>query len=186
LTTGLRLIAAATIAIPLVGCGNSSLSRTFGLVRDTPDEFTVLTRAPLSMPPDFTLRPPQPGAPRPQELSERTQAESALVPEAALRGGRAGVTPGQVALLRDAGGGVAPDIRRRVDQEARAGANDDGLVDRLLYWRKSDPRRSLVDAEQEAKRLRQNSALGQPPVAGDTPVIQEKRRGWFQALFSWL
>ena len=72
-------------ALALAGCGNSdTLSRTFGLTRDAPDEFTVTTRAPLSMPPDFSLRPPRPGAPRPMEQSPRTQAEEALVPQTAL------------------------------------------------------------------------------------------------------
>jgi hypothetical protein len=182
-----RSIAALSMVVVLSGCGgDSSLSRTFGLVRDTPDEFTVVTRAPLSMPPDYSLRPPQPGAPRPQEQSERAQAESALVPEAALGGRPAGVSPGQVALVRDAGGGAPADIRQRVDQEARLHAGEDGLVDRLLYWRKSDSQKALVDPAQEARRLRQNSALGQSPMAGDTPIIREKRTGWFQDLFSWL
>src|ERR1700736_6064630 len=90
LTIASRLIVPASMLIVLTGCGDSSLSRTFGLVRDTPDEFTVVTRAPLSMPPDFSLRPPQPGAPRPQDLSARAQAESALVPESVLGGGRSG------------------------------------------------------------------------------------------------
>jgi hypothetical protein len=175
------------IAMLVSGCGDGSLSRTFGLVRDTPDEFTVVTRAPLSMPPDFTLRPPLPGAPRPQDQSQRSLAESALVPEAALGGARVGVTPGQAALVRDAGGAAPADIRQRVDQEASLSSADDGFVDRLLYWRKPDSQKAaVVNASQEAKRLQQNAALGQSPVAGDTPIIREKKTGWFQSLFSWL
>ena len=38
----------------------------------------------------------------------------------------------------------------------------------------------------EAQRLRQDAALGQPPNVGDTPIIQEKKQGWFSSLFSWL
>jgi hypothetical protein len=34
-----------------------------------PDEFEVVQRAPLTIPPDFDLRPPKPGSPRPQEVS---------------------------------------------------------------------------------------------------------------------
>ncbi len=183
-----RLIAPAAAAAVLLlsGCGDSSLTRTFGLVRDTPDEFTVVTRAPLSMPPDFALRPPQPGAPRPQEQSERAQAESALVPEAALGGGRVGVSRGQASMVRDAGGGAPVDIRARVDQEARQRANDDGFVDRLLYWRKGDSQRAVVDPAAESSRLKQNAALGQSPITGETPIIQDRKKGWFQNLFSWL
>ena len=49
--------------ILLAGCSGDKLTRTFGLTRDAPDEYTVTTRAPLSMPPDYNLRPPRPGAP---------------------------------------------------------------------------------------------------------------------------
>ena len=181
-----NLILSAAALLLLSGCGDSSLSRTFGLTRDAPDEFTVVIRAPLSMPPDFNIRPPQPGAPRPQEQTERAAAESALVPEAALAGPRpAGVTRGQVALLRDAGGGAPADTRQRVDQEART-AGDDRFIDRLLYWRRPDQQRAEVDAAREAQRLKQNAALGQSPVAGETPIIRPKNSGWFQDLFGWL
>ena|ERR1019366_4334528 len=186
LTIAARLIAPAIVVVLSSGCGDSSLTRTFGLTRDAPDEFTVVTRAPLSMPPDFTMRPPQPGAPRPQEQSARSLAESALVPEAALGGAPVGVSPGQAALVRDSGGGAPADIRQRVDQEARLNSGDDGFIDRLLYWRKPDSQRAVVDSEKEAQRLRQDSALGQSPVTGETPIIRDKKRGWFQDLFSWL
>jgi hypothetical protein len=187
LTAASRFIAPATILVLLSGCGgDSSLSRTFGLVRDAPDEFTVVTRAPLSMPPDFTLRPPQPGAARPQEQSDRARAESNLVPEAILGGSRAAMTPGQAALLRDAGGTAPADIRQRVDQEAQLGTDNDSFVDKVLYWRKSDSQQAVVDANAEAARLKQNAALGQSPVTGDTPVIRDKKTGWFQSLFGWL
>jgi hypothetical protein len=44
----------------LAGCGGSGLFN-----RDRPDEFAVQRQAPLVVPPDFALEPPQPGAPRP-------------------------------------------------------------------------------------------------------------------------
>jgi hypothetical protein len=123
---------------------------------------------------------------RAQEQSDRALAESALVPEAALGGRAVGVSQGQAALVREAGGGAPSDIRQRIDQEARLSANDDGFVDRLLYWRNSDPQKAVVDPTQEAKRLRTNAALGQSPVTGETPIIRERKKGWFQDLFSWL
>ena len=181
LSIAIRLIAPAAIVVLLSWLQrDSSLSRTFGLTRDAPDEFTVVTRAPLSMPPDFTLRPPEPGAARPQEQSDRSLAESALVPDAALGGAPAGVSPGQAALVRDAGGGAPADIRQRVDQEARLDASDDSFIDRLLYWRKPDTQQAVVDPTKETQRLRQNAALGQSPETGETPIIREKKKGWFQ------
>src|ERR1700684_2507570 len=82
----------------LGGCSGDGLARTFGLTRDAPDEYTVTTRAPLSMPPDYNLRPPRPGAVRPQEQSERQQAQEALVPQTALDAPTTTASAGQAAL----------------------------------------------------------------------------------------
>ena len=44
-----------------------------------PDEFAVVQRAPLTIPPDFELRPPRPGEVRPQTGTTSDQARAALV-----------------------------------------------------------------------------------------------------------
>ena len=72
----LALSAAAILAATLGGC--SSLRSTFGVERGGPDEFTVVRHAPLTLPPDYNLRPPQPGVPRPQEGTTQSQARSAV------------------------------------------------------------------------------------------------------------
>ncbi len=172
--------------VVLAGCSTDKLSRTFGLTRDTPDEYTVTTRAPLSMPPDYNLRPPRPGAPRPQEQSEQQQAEAALVPELALNGPSNTASPGQEALVAEAGPAAPADIRRKVDQDARSDSADDGFIDKVLYWRKPDTHGAEVDPTKESQRLRQNAALGESPSVGETPIIQQKKEGWFTHLFSWL
>ena len=179
------LMAAALLS--LTACDTGKLSRTFGLSRDAPDEFTVTTQAPLSMPPDYNLRPPRPGATRPQQQSERVQAEEALIPQTALATPQtAGSSAGQAALLQEAGPPVSGDIRRRVDQDARLEQANEGFLDKLLYWRKTDTQNVVVDADKENQRLRQNAALGQSPETGETPRIQQRKTGWFQSLFSWL
>src|SRR6202012_1402778 len=99
----IRSLLLGSTLILLGGCNGDKIARTFGLTRDAPDEFTVTTRAPLSIPPDYTLRPPRPGAPRPQEQSERQQAEEALVPQTALNPPASGQIPGQQSLMQEAG-----------------------------------------------------------------------------------
>lgn len=46
--------------------------------RERPDEFAVQRQAPLVIPPDFALQPPQPGAPRPMDRSTQQQTLEAL------------------------------------------------------------------------------------------------------------
>jgi hypothetical protein len=172
-------------ALTLAGCGGGGgLARTFGLTRDAPNEFTVTTQAPLSMPPDFALRPPEPGAPRPMEQSESKQAEEALAPQTALAAPQTGLSPGQQALVQEAGPPVAPGIRQEVNQEAHAqAAANDSFMNHLLFWRRPTPPGIVVDPRKEAQRLREDAALGQSPEVGDTPIIQPRKKGWFEDLF---
>lgn len=164
-------------ALPgLAGCGNTDVMRTFGLSRDMPDEFVVTTRAPLSMPPNYMLQPPQPGAPRPQEQG-RTTAEAALVPQAALAGPVSGATSaGQQALVSQAGPPAPADIRTKVNALAAIDAPQPGLTERLMFWSTPAQPGITVNAAQEAQRLRENAALGRGVDEGETAIIRPKRK----------
>lgn len=98
------VIATALVAAlaATAGCGRSG-----GILagRNAPDEFAVSRRAPLTIPPDFALVPPRPGAPRPQEADSSSQALQAMF------GGPAQRTPGEAAVLSEAGSAPSPAIR---------------------------------------------------------------------------
>ena len=75
-----RLIAAAAVLVAVGGlAGCQSTKRALGMTKVTPDEFRVVTKAPLVVPPDYALRPPAPGEPRPQELQPESAARTALL-----------------------------------------------------------------------------------------------------------
>src|SRR5206468_6495233 len=63
-------------SLPIAGC--SDFKKSIGLEPTLPDEFAVESRAPLTLPPDFELRPPSPGAPRPQEKASNQQAKQVI------------------------------------------------------------------------------------------------------------
>src|SRR5579864_6387310 len=69
-------VACLSASLLLAGCGN--LRRVVGLDQVGPDEFAVESRAPLTIPPEYDLRPPQPGAPRPQEASSADKARKVI------------------------------------------------------------------------------------------------------------
>lgn len=75
--------------------------------RDRPDEFAVQRQAPLVVPPDFTLTPPAPGAPRPTEGAASEQALDALF------GGPSPRSRIEASVL-DRAGSAAPSIRSQV------------------------------------------------------------------------
>jgi hypothetical protein len=60
----------------LSGCTN--FKQVVGLSAQAPDEFAVESRAPLTVPPEFDLRPPAPGAPRPQDVNPSAKAQQAI------------------------------------------------------------------------------------------------------------
>lgn len=72
----LLVLGSLVLVLALQGC--SSLRQAIGLDQAGPDEFAVESRAPLTIPPDFNLRPPEPGAPRPQEVSAAEKARKLI------------------------------------------------------------------------------------------------------------
>ena len=73
------LVGSALVAIAmLAGCSGRGDRPGVMAGRSNLDAFAVSKRAPLTIPPDFTLLPPRPGAPRPQEADSSQQALSAL------------------------------------------------------------------------------------------------------------
>lgn len=182
-------------ALILASCGDST-KRALGLARNTPDEFTVVKRAPLSQPPDYTLRPPRPGAERPGVATPREQAREAVFSgdqarasgstrhegpptTASPQGAVDRITPGESALLARAGADeVEPDIRRTIDREYAFSVDADlNFVQKLLDFKPNVD--ELVDAPAEARRLRENQALGRKATEGETPLIERKTDSLF-------
>lgn len=178
----LGILAVAGVA----GCGEE-MRQSIGLGNQPPDEFAVVTRAPLALPPDYNLRPPTPGVRRPQEAEIRDEVRQTLVRSASASTTPTGETsPAESALLQRAGASTAdPGIRSKVDSESAALAESGtGFVDKIVFWRKPERPGEVVDAGKEAQRLRSNQALGKPPAAGSTPTIERRESGFLEGLFN--
>jgi hypothetical protein len=103
-------VSAGLMAVALLsGCNKR------GYDRARPDEFAVARQAPLVIPPDFALAPPQPGAARPQDTATNAQTLEALF------GTQAGRSAGESATVTAAGG-------ESVDAGARSTAGDPGTT----------------------------------------------------------
>lgn len=114
---GRALIAGAAV-IGLSACGGISIDR------DRPDEFAVQRQAPLVIPPDFHLVPPEPGAPRPAEGTASQQALEALF------GGEAPRSAIETSALEQAGD-AAPGIRSAIG-DAETFTVDKGSATRTI------------------------------------------------------
>ena len=90
----------------LSGCASNALNR------NRPDEFAVARQAPLVIPPDYALVPPQPGAAPTQTNVGRQQTLEAIF-------GSAPRSAGENATLQEAGSDAAdPGIRSSVGDPA--------------------------------------------------------------------
>ena len=86
----------------LAACGGNGVFN-----RERPDEFAVQRQAPLVVPPDFSLSPPAPGAPRPADGTASDQALEALF------GGTAPRSEIETSAI-DRAGSAAPSIRSQI------------------------------------------------------------------------
>ena len=186
----LRISGAISLILALSAC--EGVRDQLGWNKQSPDEFRVISRAPLSLPPDFTLRPPEPGIPRPQEGTATQQARKVVfrleqpktqpLNEQVKADGR---TLGELSLLKAAGADkIDPGIRRTIDLETqRLNAESEDFIDALVFWRDKETPGRVVDAAAETKRLRENAALGKAVTAGETPTIERKSKALLEGLF---
>lgn len=194
--------AIAVFAALLAGCSQSDVKENLGLVREAPDEFRVVSRPPLSVPKEFYLTPPTPGAERSFGLTPQAQARDLVT------GGRSGSedmpVEDQQNMLADSAAPVVttsplmssaeenflkragaqdtdPAIREKLYQETATQTHKDpGMLDRLRGEEAGEP---VVDAAAEKNRLEQNKKEKKSVTEGDVPVVDPKKKSTLERLF---
>ena len=167
--TVLAVIAAAAAA---TGC--ASVNRAVGNARSAPDEFRVVTQAPLTLPPDYSLRPPRPGEQRPQELEPSDNARAALFGQEIAPG----ASQGERALVAGAGAeAVDPGIRDTIDFESQGVVRrNEDFVNRVLAFGNGAPEAAPLNPEQEAERLQRDEQIRRATGGGQV-IIERERSG---------
>lgn len=188
---GMVAAMAGALLLALGGC--AGLRSALGMGKNSPDEYAVVRHAPLAVPPDIELRPPTPGAPRPQEVTPREQARMALLGQgtgAAAKGAsgasaRTNQTPGERALLRQAGAKDVPiNIREVMQVEAAAiGLQNRSFTDSLLFWKRPQEQDEALDPEAEAARQRKEKEAAEPAASASGVIIRRKEGGLLGRLF---
>ena len=181
-----RAAVLAAGAFALMGC--HAFREASGLTKDSPDEFAVVTKAPLIMPPDYNLRPPRDGAPPTNQVEPTDSAQAALFDANGNKTAGTDVSASEQQLLA-AANATNPDhmIRQQVATDGRSmEAADDAFTQKMLFWNDKAPAGTNVDAEAEAKRLDAAKNGGQPAATpskkkSDSATIDKKedKGGWF-------
>lgn len=180
------------LILALSACGGDSVKETLGLDHDAPDEFTVVSRPPLSVPKEFYLVPPSEGAASEfgvdasksarEQLTGKASDANDMTLEEAQRGlsdtaapvvqSSSLGSPGESSLLDKAGANQAdPEIRSKLYGEEPRDQDDPGILDTLRGNPNEEP---VVNATEESKRLKENKEAGKPLNEG-TPVVEDPK-----------
>lgn len=181
------LSGAVLLAGSLTGC-DTTVQETLGLGKRAPDEFQVVRRAPLAVPPDYNLRPPGPGGPSEGgrgggEPDSSDEARELLTGSGSGGGGGeerqvaslgAEASQGERALVQSSPVRADPEVRSRI-------VTDSGELTRLdqrLFFMILDFQRGqfgrgdeVLDPAAEAARIRTRGQTGVVTVrTGSTPL----------------
>ena len=151
----------ALLGSGLAGC--STASKALGLTKEAPNEFNILTKAPLVVPPEYNLRPPRAGESSAEDNYTQKAARDALIGNV----DDAEPTRGEIVLMTKANVGRADEeIRMKIDGQNSVERKSSGLASRILFWRNGQVvdeagNPVALDAETEAARMRSiESATG--------------------------
>lgn len=197
------LIPAVFSAALLASCQGSSVRDAVGLDKSTPDEFRVVSRPPLSVPPQFNLRPPGDTsnvAPNSAPAHVKAQglilndgegntyelpapnADTAVVPVTVTTSGKPDNAESQ--FLKNAGADVADSsVRRSLEEEKinrQLEKEESSWWDSIANWDKKEP---IVDAKKESERIKQNTEQGKPVNEGEVAETKDKDRGVLGRIF---
>lgn len=163
----------AALSATLILSGCQTVTSTLGLTKRAPNEFNIITKAPLIVPPEYNLTPPKVG---------ESSAENNYTQDAARRALIGDIDPadpsrGEIVLLSKAGVANADEeIRIKIDGQNSVERKTSGFSDRILNWNDGpkDAAGNPLESDTEADRLRAiESATGggqveisrQPPRA---------------------
>ena len=151
--------AMALVGFSLSAC--SSTSKALGLKSTAPNEFNIITKAPLIVPPEYNLRPPRPGESSTEDNYSQKAARDALIGDI----DDAEPSQGEIIFMSKAGVARADqEIRIAIDGQNSVERKTEAFSDRVLAWQdgKAYAKAGVpLDPEQEARRLKAiNAATG--------------------------
>ena len=145
------MLTTACAAMGLSACNTTT--KALGLTKNAPNEFNILTKAPLVVPPEYNLRPPQIGTSSAENNYSQKSAREALIGDIDA----AEPTRGEVVLMSKAGVGRAnQEIRLEIDGANSVERKSESFSDQVLFWKDGRvvrPDGSPVDPEVEARRI---------------------------------
>ena len=166
------LITCAALMAVLPAC--QSTSNALGIRKDAPNEFNILTNAPLVVPPEYNLRPPAPGESSSYDNYSEKAAREALIGDL----DPTEPTRGEVVFMTRAGATRSdPEIRLKLDGQNSVERKSASFANRVLFFSDGVQRDGQgnpvpLDSDSERRRLE-----GVERVTGGGEVTITRRPG---------
>lgn len=195
----------------LSACSSSTVKDTLGLNHKEPDEFRVVSRPPLSVPPQFNLRPPSATAASPAMTPADQAAKSMITGAKAnapatsdntfiLQPGNAdtAVAPVQASTDKVRGSSSPEDqfLKKAGADKADSNIRNNMIEEKVVtqqqeeessWWDvlSTNPSKKdpMVDAKGETQRIKKNEDEGKPVTDGDTPEVKGRDTGILGRIF---
>lgn len=203
----LYILSLSCSILALTSCSGTSVKDTLGIGRRAPDEFKVVSRPPLSVPPQFNLRPPSATASSPTAVRADKQAQSIIIGrednnntfDLSKTNADTAITPvesenlpktktkptnktsnsSESAFMKNIGTNQADPTVRNTLIEQNIAAEE--KREEAAWWdfssKKTEKKDPLVNAKGEAERISKNKAENKPITEGKTPETKDKDRG---------
>lgn len=175
----------------LAGGCSSNIKDSLGLNKASPDEFSVVTRPPLSVPKDYTLRAPTKDQEfaHPASLEEAkalllsTSATYQYVPTPPVSEGPLRLSSTDAVFLQQTGVESRTNIRDILYTEVpQPSEQNPGIIKSLFTKEKKADNDPIVDAIKEKQRIQEKKANNVPINGQDTPIIKQEDRGIIDAI----
>ena len=123
------IVGLAAGAFALMG-GCAGFKDALGITKHPPDEFAVVTKSPLIVPPEFNLLPPKPTVEQPRNANPEADAIQALFPDHKV----SPPSQSEAMLLKQTGAAdTSPDIRTQVGGESTTISNQGADTGKILF-----------------------------------------------------
>jgi hypothetical protein len=162
-------------AMLLSGC--QSVREATGAAKTPPDEFTVLTKSPLVIPPDFNLRPPQPGIASRNDPDAGETGGNLNLPQGGATAASLGTTYSEgekLLLTRTNALSVDPDIRKTITTDVGLEDQGPGFAQKVLFQGADPPKPAATNGTAGAMAPAANAPaaapMTTPPPAAAAPA----------------
>jgi flagellar basal body L-ring protein FlgH len=179
-------VAVSLAVLAMAGC--SSVRDAAGISKAPPDEFAVVNKAPLIIPPDFNLKPPKPGAAPLNQVSPTITAEAALYsnedPSAVANTITGNFSESEKMLLAQAGAVNSDNsIRQQIAADNRnMQSADENFTDQLLFGSGST-NNSDAPLNADAEKARIDASKDAKPSETPAPEIKKDSGSWLDGIF---